>query len=78
MLNPNGKIHRNGAGCSNNRIVSDELYESRALYGLTETLLDPDAADVFVREYHSEVARRDREEVNERPSLRSSMDRWID
>ena len=67
--------HRNGAGCSNNRIISDERYESRVLQGLTEKLLDPDAVDIFVREYHSEMARRDREEVNERPNLERKLAR---
>lgn len=61
--------HRDGSGCANNRVISDGCYESRVLCGLTEKLLDPGAVDLFVREYHSEMARRDREEANERPAI---------
>jgi site-specific DNA recombinase len=61
--------HRDGGGCVNNRVISDDQYESRVLRGLTEKLLDPDAVELFVREYHSEMSRRDREDANERPSI---------
>ncbi|HEY5711240.1 MAG TPA: recombinase family protein [Allosphingosinicella sp.] len=60
---------RNGGGCTNTRIVSDERYETRVLSGLKERLLHPEAVALFVREYHEENARRDREEGRERRQL---------
>lgn len=48
---------KNGGGCSNTRIISDERYEDRVLAGLKERLLDPEAVALFVREYHEENAR---------------------
>ncbi len=60
---------KNGGGCSNTRIISDERYESRVLAGLKERLLDPEAVALFVREYHEENARRDRNEGHFRRKL---------
>ena len=60
---------QNGGGCFNTRIISDERYEARVLAGLKERLLDPEAVALFVREYHEENARRDREERRARGRL---------
>jgi site-specific DNA recombinase len=60
---------RNGAGCSNTRIISDQRYQSRVLSGLKERLLDPEAVSLCVRLYHEESARRDREETRDRGKL---------
>ena len=60
---------RNGAGCSNNRVISDERFEARVLSGLKDRLLDPEAVALFVQEYHEENARRDREEGRARGKL---------
>ncbi|HEY7810952.1 MAG TPA: recombinase family protein [Allosphingosinicella sp.] len=60
---------RNGGGCLNKRIISDERYEARVLAGLKERLLDPEAVALFVREYHEENARRDRLEGRARAKL---------
>ena len=60
---------RNGAGCSNTRIISDERYQARVLSGLKERLLDPEAVSLCVRLYHEENARRDREDARERHKL---------
>ncbi len=77
--------HRNGAGCTNNRVISDDLYNKRVLHGLTTRLLDPEAVELFVSEYHSVMARRERVEANERPAverkiakLDGNMDRLVD
>ncbi|RHW18165.1 recombinase family protein [Sphingomonas gilva] len=64
---------RDGAGCSNTRIISDDRYETRVLTGLQERLLDPDAVDLFVREYQEESIRRDREEGRNRLRLERKL-----
>jgi site-specific DNA recombinase len=60
---------RNGAGCSNTRTISDGQYQSRILWGLKDRLLDPEAVSLYVRLYHEESARRDREQIRERQKL---------
>ena len=64
---------RNGAGCSNTRIISDERYQARVLSGLKERLLDPEAVSLCVRLYHEENARRDREEARERHKVERKL-----
>lgn len=50
-------------------MISDGRYQLRVLAGLKERLLDPEAVELFVREYHEEYARRDREEGRARRKL---------
>ncbi|MBV9840915.1 MAG: recombinase family protein, partial [Sphingomonadaceae bacterium] len=64
---------RNGAGCTNTRIISDERYEQRVLSGLKERLLDPEAVALFVSEYRAESARRDREECQDRATIERKL-----
>ena len=64
---------RNGAGCSNSRIISDERYQSRVLSGLKNRLLAPDAVSHYVRLFHEESARRDREDYRERQKLERAI-----
>ena len=64
---------KNGAGCSNTRIISTDRYESRVLSGIRERLLDPEAVELFVQNYHQENARRDREEGRERLGLERKL-----
>ena len=76
---------RNGGGCSNSRTISEDLYERRVLTGVQERLLDPEAVELFVREYHEESSRRDRQEGRDRARLerklgaaKRQMDRLVD
>jgi len=66
-------------------VIGDDLYNTRVLHGLTTKLLDPEAVELFVTEYHSVMARRERAEANERPAverkiakLDGKMDRLVD
>ncbi len=47
-----------GSGCTNNRTISTDSYESRVLKGLRERMLDPDLVEIFVAEYREEYAKR--------------------
>lgn len=47
-----------GNGCTNNRLITTDQYQRRALAALQETLLDPDLVAIFVKEYHEEYTRR--------------------
>ncbi|MEO5865920.1 MAG: recombinase family protein [Sphingomonas sp.] len=60
---------RDGAGCSNTRIISDDRYETRVLTGLQEKLLDPEAVELYVQEYHAESTKRDRTDGRTRNRL---------
>ncbi|BEV02240.1 recombinase family protein [Novosphingobium olei] len=46
------------AACANGRTISTKKMEARVLNGLTEQMLDPEAVEIYVREYHREHARR--------------------
>ena len=76
---------RNGGGCANSRTISEDLFERRVLTGVQERLLDPEAVELFVREYHEESSRRDRQEGRDRARLerklgaaKRQMDRLVD
>ena len=47
-----------GSGCTNNRTISTENYETRVLTGLRERMLGPELVEVFVTEYRAEYAKR--------------------
>ena len=64
---------RNGAGCSNTRQISDKNYETRILNGLKHRLLDPEAIDIYVREYHANALERDRAEGRTRGKLQRKL-----
>jgi site-specific DNA recombinase len=64
--------HREGGetACSNNRIVSARIMESRVLSGLRRHMLDPELIEIYVREYHLEHTRRAKEWERENARLR--------
>ncbi len=50
--------HKADGSCTNNRQIITATFEDRVLSGLRERMLDPELVAMFVREYHSEHARR--------------------
>ncbi|MEP2103054.1 MAG: recombinase family protein [Parasphingorhabdus sp.] len=65
-------ISREGGkeACSNNRTITNDLFEARVLSGLKEHMLDPELVEIYVREYHLDYARRTKEIARESAKLK--------
>ncbi|WP_374649037.1 recombinase family protein [Rhizorhabdus sp.] len=75
---------RDGGGCSNNRMITVDLLESRVITGLQEQMLDPELISVYVKEYHrasaeaASTARRERAQLEKRHAEASrKVDRLV-
>ncbi len=61
------------AACSNERTILNVDLERRVLGGLADKLLDPDLVSAFVKEYHTEHARRSKDAQRRDAGLRKKL-----
>jgi site-specific DNA recombinase len=61
--------HIDGRGCTNNRTIKDETYQTKVLHWLRTELLSPDLVATYVREYHRHHTRMMAETTKERATL---------
>lgn len=64
---------RNGRACTNNRMINTARYEQRVLAQLKEGMLSPDMVTAFVREYHADYARKQRDQERERAGVERKL-----
>lgn len=64
---------RLGRACTNNRMINTERYERRVLAQMKEGMLAPDVVSAYVREYHADYARKQRDQERERAGIERKL-----